>query len=241
MALRLTLTRLGPLAARPIAAAAFVPRPLAAAASSRLLCTAKPAEEPKAEATDAPPAEEAAPAAGAAAEGSSESGSAELSTLEAKVAELEAQLTDKHDQVLRALAEADNARRRAKVDVESAHKFGVSKFAKDLLEVADNLQRAADSVPEEMRASDENPQLKSLYEGVVMVDAVLIKTFEKYGLTRIDPIGEKFDPNFHNAMFEAPDPTKEPGTVMHVAAPGYVMHERCIRAAGVGVVSKPPA
>lgn len=241
MALRLTLTRLGPLAARP-AAAAFAPRPLAA--SSRLLCTAKPAEEAKVEeakAAEAPPAEEAAPADGAAEEGSSESASAELSALEAKVAELDAQVADKHDQVLRALAEADNARRRAAVDVENAHKFGVSKFAKDLLEVADNLQRAADSVPEELRKSDENPQLKALYEGVVMVDVVLMKTFEKHGLTRIEPLGEKFDPNFHNAMFEAPDPTKEPGTVMHVAAPGYVLHERCIRAAGVGVVSKPPA
>merc|ERR1712127_298647 len=175
----------------------------------------------------------------------SEAGSAEeaaevnpIAQLEARVAELDKELADKHDQVLRALAEADNARRRATLDVEKSHKFGVSKFAKDLLEVADNLSRAADSVPEEMRSSEEHPVLKALYEGVTMTDGQLIKTFGKHGLTRVDPLGEKFDPQFHDAVLEAPDPTKEPGTVMHVAAPGYVLHERCLRAATVGVVKK---
>jgi len=130
------------------------------------------------------------------------------------------------------------ARRRASLDLEKAHKFGVSKFAKDVLDVADNLSRAAQSVPVEVRASDAEPELKALYEGVVMTDAVLLKTFEKHGLVRMEPLGEKFDPNFHDAMFEASDATKEVGTVMHVATPGYMLHERCLRAAGVGVVSK---
>lgn len=171
------------------------------------------------------------------------------------------------------------ARRRTAIDVESAKKFGVSNFAKDLLEVADNLSRAAESVPVDVRASDAQPALKALYEGVVMTDAVLLKTFEKHGahhsatppphthahthartrcapltparahththrvagLVRIEPLGEKFDPNFHDAMFEAPDATREAGTVMHVATPGYKLHERCLRAAGVGVVSKTDA
>ena len=153
----------------------------------------------------------------------------------------------------------------------------MSKFAKDLLDVADNLSRAAESVPVEARTSDAQPALKALYEGVVMTDAVLLKTFEKHGahhsttaprppphaharthamrtshsrpraptpiarvagLVRMEPLGEKFDPNFHDAMFEAPDATREAGTVMHVATPGYMLHERCLRAAAVGVVSK---
>jgi len=193
---------------------------------------------PSAEAAAAEPAE---PTKEASEAGSAEEEAAEvdpIAQLEARVAELDKELADKHDQVLRALAEADNARRRATLDVEKSHKFGVSKFAKDLLEVADNLSRAAESVPEEMRSSEEHPVLKALYEGVTMTDGQLIKTFGKHGLTRVDPLGEKFDPNFHDAVFEAPDPTKEPGTVMHVAAPGYVLHERCLRAATVGVVKK---
>jgi len=156
--------------------------------------------------------------------------------LEVRVAELEEELKSKHDQVLRALAEADNARRRAKIDVDNAHKFAVGKFAKELLDVADNLTRAQEAVPEEMRSADEHPQLKALYEGVSMTETVLLKTFEKQGLVKIWPMDEKFDPNFHDALFEMPDPTKEAGTIAHVANAGYVLNERCIRPAGVGVV-----
>lgn len=220
-----------------------VPRPHWAIA--RLSTDAKATADAASAEQPAEPANEAAAkaAAEATAEGAEESTSAEgadVAALEVRIAELDAQLTEKHDQMLRALAEADNARRRAALDVENAHKFGVGKFAKDLLDVADNLSRAADSVPEELRSSDEQPVLKALFDGVKMTDSVLLNIFEKHGLQKLDPLGEKFDPNVHNAMFEAPDPTKEPGTVMHVAAPGYVLHGRCLRAAGVGVVSKPP-
>lgn len=237
MALRFAAARLGPLAFR---SSPRLPAPAhrgALASVAQRLCTtadksgektaeAAPAAEAQAEPT---PAEEGAEAG---ADGPT------VESLEARVAELDAQVAEKHDQVLRALADADNARRRAQLDVENAHKFGVSKFVKDLLDVADNLTRAAESVPEEMRSSEDHPQLKALYDGVVMTDAVLLKTFEKHGLKRLAPMGEKFDPNFHDALFEAPDPTKEPGTVMHVASPGYVLHDRCLRAAGVGVVAK---
>jgi len=160
--------------------------------------------------------------------------------LQAKIADLEEQLSAKHDQVLRALAEADNARRRASLDVENAHKFAVGKFAKSLLDVADNLSRAADAVPEDVRSSDEQPTLKALYEGVVMTETVLLKTFEQHGLVKIWPMDEKFDPNLHDALFEMPDPSKEPGTVGHVTSAGFLLHDRCIRPAGVGIVSKPP-
>ena len=80
--------------------------------------------------------------------------------------------------------------------------------------------------------------LKGLYDGVVMTETVLNKAFEEHGMKRLWPIDEKFDPNIHNALFEAPDPSREAGTIMHVASAGYVLHERVIRAAGVGVVRK---
>jgi molecular chaperone GrpE len=171
----------------------------------------------------------------------SEAASAEdpVAELEKRVAELQEQLDSKHDQVLRALAEADNARRRATIDVENAHKFSVGKFAKDLLDVADNLARAAEAVPEESRANDGEPTLKALYEGVVMVEGILVKTFEQHGLVKQWPMDEKFDPNLHNALFEMQDPEREPGTIGHVAKAGYTLHERCIRPADVGIVSKP--
>ena len=140
---------------------------------------------PSAEAAAAEPAE---PTKEASEAGSAEEEAAEvdpIAQLEARVAELDKELADKHDQVLRALAEADNARRRATLDVEKSHKFGVSKFAKDLLEVADNLSRAAESVPEEMRSSEEHPVLKALYEGVTMTDGQLIKTFGKHGASSL--------------------------------------------------------
>jgi molecular chaperone GrpE len=234
-----------PLLSRPtaLAGATHAAAPLAALPLrwSRALSTEKPAEG------EAAPAEAAADAtaeeAAAATETAEAAGAAETedeaALLQARIAELEGELESKHDQVLRALAEADNARRRATIDVENAHKFAVGKFAKAMLDVADNLGRAAEAVPEEARDSDEQPTLKALYEGVVMTESVLLKAFEQHGLVRLWPMDEKFDPNMHNALFEMPDPEREPGTVAHVTKAGYVLHERCIRPADVGVVAKP--
>jgi len=211
----------------------------------RGLATTPPGADDKADATEASATEHATTAADEAAAGEGADGAAATdgadytAELESRVAELEEEVKSKHDQVLRSLAEAENARRRAKIDVEDAHKFAVGKFAKDLLDVADNLTRAQEAVPEDMRTTDEHPQLKALYEGVGMTESVLLKTFEKHGLVKIWPLDEKFDPNFHDALFEMPDPTKEPGTVGHVANAGYVLNERCIRPAGVGIVAKP--
>ena len=192
----------------------------------------EPAAEGAAEAADASADGDAAPADPAA---------EQIASLTTQVEELQAKVDEKHDQLLRAIAETDNARKRAATEVENAHKFAVSKFAKSLLDVADNLTRAMESVPEEQRASDDHAALKGLFEGVSMTESVLLKVFAQNGLTRIDALGAKFDPNVHNAMFEAPDPEKEPGTVMHVASAGYMLNERCLRPAGVGVVAKPPA
>jgi molecular chaperone GrpE len=212
-------------------------------ARSHMSTDSKDGAAASAEAKAEPAAESEAAAADAAAEPSegaeAESEVSELDALKAEVEDLKAQVTAKHDQTLRALAEAENARRRASIDVENAHKFAVGKFAKSLLDVADTLGRAAESVPEEMRDSDEHSVLKSLYEGVTMTEKMMIKTFEEHGLKRVWPIDEKFDPNLHNALFEMPDPTKDPGTVAHVASAGYVLHDRVIRAAGVGVVKAP--
>lgn len=141
-------------------------------------------------------------------------------------------------QLLRAVADADNIRKRTAVDVENAHKFSIGAFAKNLLEVADNLERAIALVPEDVRTGAENSKFKMLYEGVRLTDEQLVKSFETVGLKRINPIGEKFNPNIHEALFEIPDPSKDAGTVGQVLSVGYTLHERCLRPAKVGVVSK---
>eukprot|EP00965_Chrysotila_dentata_P250110 6209257-Pleurochrysis_carterae.AAC.4 len=110
----------------------------------------------------------------------------QLAVMEEEMRMLKEDNQEKHDQLLRALADAENARRRAVVDVENANKFAVSKFAKDLLDVADNLGRAAESVPEAMRSSEEHKELSALYTGVELTEHVLLKTFEKYG-ARLTP------------------------------------------------------
>ena len=218
-----------------------------AAASSSLTAVRRATRALSSTAQPPPPDDaKAKDGAGAASEGAAAEPGAEgaaaadyTKELEARIAELQQQLEGKHDQVLRSLAEAENARRRAKIDVEEAHKFAVGKFAKELIGVADTLKLAQDAVPVELRASDEHPQLKALYEGVVMTETVLQTAFSKHGLKKIWPMDEKFDPKFHDALFEMPSPDKVPGTVAHVASAGYVLHERCIRPAAVGIVSKP--
>jgi molecular chaperone GrpE len=140
------------------------------------------------------------------------------------------------DQALRALAEVENTRRRAERDREDTAKFAIGKFARDLLNVADNLRRALDAVP----ADADNPALKALAEGVEATERELLAAFEKHGLTRIDPIDQKFDPNFHQAMFEVPNSGKLPGTVVQVMIPGYVLNGRLLRPAMVGVATGEP-
>lgn len=164
----------------------------------------------------------------------------EIDQLNERIKALEEEGEKKHDQLLRALADADNVKRRAAIDVANSKKFAIEKFAKSLLDVADNLQRAAESVPEEARASEEHPILRGLYDGVLMTDAVLHKCFAEHGLTKMEPMGEKFDPNMHEALFDMPDPDKEPGTIAFVSTSGYMLNDRCLRAAQVGITKKPP-
>ncbi|MDB5362375.1 MAG: nucleotide exchange factor GrpE [Rhodospirillales bacterium] len=163
----------------------------------------------------------------------------EMPSAEARIAELEAEVAKYKDQALRALAEQENVRRRAQRDREDALKFATSGFAKDLVTVADNLRRAIDSVPEAQAAKDE--LIKNLLSGVMATERELLGAFEKHGIRKLDPMGEKFDHNFHQAIFELENTGKPPGTVVQVLQAGYTIHDRLLREAMVGVAKGPVA
>jgi len=150
---------------------------------------------------------------------------------------LEAELADQKDRLLRALAETENVRRRAQREREDASKYAVTGFAKDLLSAADNLRRALESLPE-TEVKDE--RTRSLLAGVAATERELLSVFERYGIRRIDPKGEPFDHNFHQAIFEAERADQPSGTVVEVLQPGYVLHDRLLRPAMVGVAKGGP-
>jgi molecular chaperone GrpE len=141
---------------------------------------------------------------------------------------------DARDKMLRTLAEMENLRKRTSREVADARVYGITGFARDVLDIADNLQRALDAVPHETRASAD-PGLKALIEGVELTERSLLNALEKNGVKKFDPTGEKFDPNFQQAMYEVPDPTVPSGTVMQVVQSGYMIGERILRPALVGV------
>jgi molecular chaperone GrpE len=153
-------------------------------------------------------------------------------SLDQRFAAVEAELAESKDRLLRALAETENVRRRAERERADAAKYGAANFAKDLLNVADNLRRALDSVGEG-QASDE--LTRNLLQGVAATERELLAAFERHGIRRIDPAGERFDHNFHQAMFEVENTGQPAGTVVQVLQPGYVMHDRLLRPALVGV------
>ena len=161
---------------------------------------------------------------------------AELSP-EARVAVLEAELAEHKDRLLRALAEAENTRRRAQRERDDATRYAISGFAKELLSAADNLRRALDSLPE-AEVGDE--RTRSLLAGVAATERELLSVFERHGIRRIDPMGERFDHNLHQAIFEVEHGDRPPGTIIEVLQPGYLLHDRLLRPAMVGV-AKPPA
>jgi molecular chaperone GrpE len=138
------------------------------------------------------------------------------------------------DKMLRTLAEMENLRRRTSKEVADARTYGVSAFARDVLEIADNLQRALDAVPAEARANAE-AGLKALIEGVELTERSLINALEKNGVKKFDPSGQKFDPNFQQAMYEVPDPSVPAGTVVQVVQAGFMIGDRVLRPALVGV------
>jgi molecular chaperone GrpE len=150
------------------------------------------------------------------------------------VAVLEGQVAELRDKFLRAVAEAENVRKRAERDVADERLYGITGFARDILVVADNLARTLDAVTAEARISAEGP-LKAFLEGVELTDRELQKALAKNGIRRIDPHGEKFDPHFHQAVFEVPDAGVPAGMVAQVIQPGYAIGERVLRPAMVGV------
>lgn len=139
------------------------------------------------------------------------------------------------DQALRAMAEAENARRRAQKDREDASKFAINSFARDLLPVADNLRRALDSVSEEIAGLD--PKVQSLLDGVEATERELLRGLERHGVQKIEAIGKTFDPNLHEVMFEMPAGGQPAGTVMQVVENGYTLQGRILRPARVGVAA----
>jgi len=166
-------------------------------------------------------------------EGAAEQAEDTVEALQAKVETLNAAMEAAKDQVLRAQAEAQNARRRAEQDVEKAHKFGQEKLLTDLLPVVDNLERALGSI------DSENDALKPVAEGIQLTLKGFIDVLAKYHVVPVDPQGEPFDPQLHEAMTTAPNPDVEPNTVVEVFQKGYTLNGRLVRAARV-VVSKAP-
>jgi molecular chaperone GrpE len=141
---------------------------------------------------------------------------------------------DARDKMLRTLAEMENLRKRTSREVADARVYGITGFARDVLDIADNLQRALDAVPYETRAAAD-PGLKALIEGVELTERSLLNALEKNAVRKFDPTGEKFDPNFQQAMYEVPDPTVPSGTVVQVVQSGYMIGDRILRPALVGV------
>lgn len=152
----------------------------------------------------------------------------------AEIEQLRAELADMKDKALRAMAEADNTRRRAEKERADTAKFAISSFAKNLLSVADNLRRALDAVSEDERKNNES--FENICVGVEATERELLRAFDQAGITAIDAMGEKFNPNMHEVMFEAPVPGQENGMVFQVMEPGYMINERLLRPARVGVV-----
>jgi molecular chaperone GrpE len=141
---------------------------------------------------------------------------------------------DARDKMLRTLAEMENLRKRTAREVSDARTYGISGFARDVLDIADNLQRALDAVPAEAKAAAD-PGLKALIEGVELTERSLHNALEKNGVRRFDPAGEKFDPNVHQAMYEVPDPSVPAGTIAQVIQSGYMIGDRVLRPASVAV------
>jgi molecular chaperone GrpE len=141
------------------------------------------------------------------------------------------QTAELKDQLLRALAEAENVRRRAQKEREDTAKYAVSNFAKEMLTVADNFNRALEAAPKDAKDAG----LKNLLAGIEATGRQLQAILDRFGIKKLDPLGQPFDPNFHRVMMEVDDVEKKPGTVVQVLQTGYVIHDRLLREALVAV------
>ncbi len=188
-----------------------------------------PEENPNAE---APPEAATKAEAETAAEAEADAPADPTAALQAEVALLK-------DQLLRALAETENLRRRSRRERDDALKYAAVPFIRDLVGATDNLRRAMDSVSPEALEADEH--LKTLMAGLEMTETELAMVFERHHIVKIDPMGERLDPHSHEAMFEVPDPETPSGTVVQVVQAGYRLHDRLLRPAQVGVAKGGPA
>lgn len=144
-----------------------------------------------------------------------------------------AEIADLKERVLRTMADMDNLRKRTEREKTETAKYAITRFAQDILSVSDNIRRAIDAVPPEAIKAEE--ALKSLLEGVEMTEKGLLTAFEKHGITRVDPKGQLFDPNVHQAMFELENPDVTAGTIVEVVQAGYMISDRVLRPALVGI------
>jgi molecular chaperone GrpE len=154
---------------------------------------------------------------------------------------------DYKDKLLRSLAEMENLRKRTERQVADARDYGIAAFARDILAVADNMERALGALDADLREKAD-AGTKALLDGVELTERELLKVLEKHGVKKFDPLGEKFDPNLHQAMYQVPDPSRPAGTVAQVVQPGYMIGDRMLRPALVGVAvggpkaaAEPPA
>jgi len=170
-------------------------------------------------------------------ENSDDGGEINLDDILDPLSALQSERDDLKDQLLRAVAEMENTRRRSERDVAQSRKYGHTGFARDLLSVVENLSRAVEVLPEERDHLDDT--MKNLVIGVEMISRELANVLERHGITRIMPLGEKFDPSRHQAMFEVPTDEAEPGHIVQVAQSGWMLHDRLLTPAMVGVAKAP--
>ena len=156
-------------------------------------------------------------------------------TPEETIEKLNQEVQDLKDQRLRAAAELENFRKRAEKDQSDALKYGISNFAKEIINIKDNVERAQSSISEEVRAIE---AVKSVVEGLDLIAQSAVTTFEKIGIKKIESINQKFDHNLHQAMMEVEKDDVEPGTIVQELIPGYTLHDRLLRPAMVGVSKK---
>jgi len=157
--------------------------------------------------------------------------------LEEEVKKLKEESVELMDKYKRSLADFENLRNRMNKQVADSKKFGIQGFCKDLLEVADVLNKAVTGVPQDALES-ESQYLKDVHEGLRLTESQLLKVFERHGLVQENPLNEKFDPNKHDALFTIPNPNVDVNTVLDVQKVGYILHGRTIRPAMVGVSKK---
>jgi molecular chaperone GrpE len=179
------------------------------------------------------PQPDAVESEGAAADPAAETAAPADDGAAAALAAAQAEAADLKDRLLRMAADMENMRKRSERQLEDAHKYAVTGFARDMLAVADNLQRALAAIPPEQRA--ESDVVQNLLGGVEAVEKELLTILEKHNISRIEPLGEPFDPNRHEAVFEVPNSDYPSGTVAQVLAPGYQLNDRLLRPAMVGV------